>query len=396
MDIAITGAGIVSALGLGAAASRAGLRTGATCLVPGDTLDLPLQVTRPLGRVPSAVTLGDGDHADRGRALLHTATAAAVAQAGREFSEPGRFVAGTTLAGMITGTAMYRAWRDGNTPRRSAFRDYLPSDQVSAVADANGIAGSVQVISDACASGANAIGLAARAVALGIVPWAIAGGYDPLCAFVVAGFDSLMALTHDLCTPFDADRTGLALGEGAGIVVLERTANARARGATIFGRVIGYGASSDAYHITTPQPDGEGAARAMRAAIDDAGIEPGALRWVKAHGTATPPNDAMEALAIKRALNSAAATVPVSSVKGTIGHTLGGAGAVETILALICSQAGFAPPNAGLTTPDPAAAGLDLIRGEPRAIEPGPVLCNVFGFGGSNASLIVEPGEAAL
>ncbi|MHC5020346.1 MAG: beta-ketoacyl-[acyl-carrier-protein] synthase family protein [Planctomycetota bacterium] len=400
MDVAITGAGIISAMGVGAAVSREGLRTGRSFLRPCDTLDLPLEVTRPLGRVPAGAEFGltrpDGRSADRGRALLQFATAAAAAQSGRAFDEPGRFAVGTTLAGMVTGTAMYRDWRDGQAPRRVTFRDYLPSDQAGVVAEANGFAGGVQVISDACAGGANAIGLAARAVELGLVPWAVAGGYDPLCAFVVAGFDSLMALAHEQCTPFDANRTGLALGEGAGFVVLERTTDARARGATIYGRVTGYGASSDAYHITKPHPQGDGAARAMRTAIADAGIAPGDLRWVKAHGTATPPNDAMESAAITAALGDAAGAVPVSSLKGTIGHTLGGAGAVETLLALICMQDGFAPPSVGLETPDPCTEGLDLIQREPRAIEPGPVLCNAFGFGGSNASLVVEPGEVVL
>jgi 3-oxoacyl-[acyl-carrier-protein] synthase II len=400
MDVAITGAGIVSALGVGTAVSRDGLRAGRTFLQPCNTLDHPLEVTRPLGRIPAGAKFGltrpDGRTADRGRALLQFASAAAAAQSGRSFGEAGRFVVGTTLAGMVTGTAMYRGWRDGRPPRRVTFRDYLPSDQAGVVAEANGFTGGVQVISDACASGANAIGLAARAVELGIVPWAIAGGYDPLCAFIVAGFDSLMALAHERCTPFDANRTGLALGEGAGMVVLERRADAAARGATIYGRVTGYGASSDAYHITKPHPQGDGAARAMSAAITDAGLAPGDLRWVKAHGTATPPNDAMESAAIRTLLGDAAGAVPVSSLKGTIGHTLGGAGAVETLLALICMQDGFAPPSCGLADPDPAAEGLDLIQGAPRAIEPGPVVCNAFGFGGSNASLVVEPGEALL
>jgi 3-oxoacyl-[acyl-carrier-protein] synthase II len=394
MDVVVTGVGVVSALGTGVGAHRAALRAGTVGLAPAAALDLPLAAPRPLARVADPIASSAGRPAmDRGRALLLRAAEDALRHAGLRPDAPGRFLVGTTLAGMRTGTALYRQWREGAPLRRAHLRDYLPGEQLALVARALGVPCAPLLLSDACASGANAIGMAARAVASGSAPWALAGGYDPLCAFVVAGFDSLMALAPQRCQPFDRRRSGLALGEGAALLVLERADAAARRGAPARGRVLGYGASSDAHHLTHPDPTGGGAARAIAAALRDAALPPEGLAWVKAHGTGTPPNDTMEAAAIRTALGPATARVPCSSLKGTVGHTLGGAGAVEAALALCAMAERLVPPTHGLEEPDPACAGLDLVRGTARDVRPGPVLCNAFGFGGSNAALVVASGS---
>ncbi len=395
VPVAITGLGIVSALAAGVAATRAALREGRSGLRTAAALDLPLAAPVPLGVVPDGTLparTGRQRAPDRGRALLEIAAREAVASSGLEprALPPGRVIVGTTLGGMETGTALYRAAREGRPVARARLRDYLPGDQVARAAEKLGLPGPATAVADACASGATAIGLAFRAVRTGAVPWALAGGYDPLCAFVVAGFSSLQAVSPEPCRPFDRRRRGLSLGEGAALLVLEDEAAARARGARVLGRVLGYGAASDAHHLTQPDPSGAGAARAMRAALADADVAPGDLAWVKAHATATVPNDRMEATALRAALGDAAGHVPVVGLKPLVGHTLGGAGAVELALALCASAEGILPPTLGLEEPDPACEGLDLPRGAFRAFHGGPILCNAFGFGGLDASLVVQ------
>ena len=238
----------------------------------------------------------------------------------------------------------------------------------------------------ACASGTHAIALATDWVRSGRADVVLAGGADLLCRFVVAGFNCLRA-TAEAARPFDAARRGLVLGEGGAVVVVEDAGHAARRGARVRGRVLGVGAAADATHMTAPDREGRGAARAIEAALADADVAPARVGFVSAHGTGTPFNDAMEAVAITRVFGPR--KVPVNSIKGAIGHTLGAAGAFEAILCLQVLAEGFVPPTAGLATVDPACAGLDLVYGEPRRHPAETAVSTSSGFAGVNAALVL-------
>jgi 3-oxoacyl-[acyl-carrier-protein] synthase II len=252
--------------------------------------------------------------------------------------------------------------------------------------DAFGLEGPVTVISNACASGSNAIGHAFRMVRSGVADRVFTGGYDALCRLTFAGFDSLKALSPTSCRPFDAERDGLLLGEGAAMLAVESLDHARARGAEILGEIIGYGAASDIHHLTQPHPEGEAALAAMSAACASAGVAPEQVDYVNAHGTATPQNDAAEAAAINRWAGPRAASLPVSSTKASIGHLLGAAGAVEAIVCLMALRGQWLPPQTSLDAPDPACR-FRIVR-KPADARMEVALSNSFGFGGANASLV--------
>ncbi|MFS8523603.1 MAG: beta-ketoacyl-ACP synthase II [Limnochordales bacterium] len=246
----------------------------------------------------------------------------------------------------------------------------------------------------ACASGANSIGDAARIIQRGEADIMITGGSEASVTRVaLAGFCAARALStrnedpQRASRPFDAQRDGFVLGEGAGILILESEEHARARGAHIYGEVAGYGATGDAYHITQPAPEGDGAYRAMKRAMEDAGVGPEDIDYINAHGTSTEYNDYFETVAIKRALGEAAYRVPVSSTKSMTGHQLGAAGAVEAIVALLAMQHGVIPPTINYEHPDPRC-DLDYVPNEKRAAEVNVAMSNSFGFGGHNAVLI--------
>ena len=295
---------------------------------------------------------------------------------------------GTTLGGMLSGEAFHREVikRGIHKARLSSVLDYLAHYQAVNIFREFRLGGDYTIFSDACASGTNAIGHAFNSIRNGNFGMAICGGYDTMSEFTFAGFNSLMAITPSLCRPFDRDRDGLVLGEGAGILVLEEVGHAIRRGSEIFCEVAGYGASSDAYHMTSPEPSGKYAAAAIRAALKDSGYP--RIDYINAHGTATRHNDVMEARAIHLALGDGAGEIPVSSIKSMIGHLLGGAGAVEAIISILAIIHNSTPPNINFRTPDPECDLL--IVSEPEGHNIRTVLSNSFGFGGSNASLILR------
>ncbi len=248
----------------------------------------------------------------------------------------------------------------------------------------------------ACAAGTDAIGAAYRLVASGRRSWMLAGGADSMInPLGVAGFCTLSATSRRneeperASRPFDRTRDGFVMGEGAGMMVLEALDAAEARGAFIFGEIVGYGNSLDAHKISDPHPEGRGAALALSRAIVDAGIEPEQIDAINAHGTGTPKNDPVETLAIKRILATHAAKVPISATKSMIGHLISAAGAVEAIAALECMMRGFAHPTINLNEPDPAC-DLDYVPHQARRHEQRHVLTCSFGFGGHNAALILK------
>jgi 3-oxoacyl-[acyl-carrier-protein] synthase II len=251
--------------------------------------------------------------------------------------------------------------------------------------EAVGISAPCQVIANACASGTNAIGHAFECVRSGRYQRVLTGGYDAISELVFVGFDSLQAATPDKCRPFDAQRTGMVLGEGAAILALENLESARARGANILAEVVGYGLSTDNHHLTQPDPSGSGARSAMARALESAGLATSAIDYINAHGTATPFNDAAEGKAIAELFGR----VPVSSTKGMMGHSLGAAGAIEAVISLIALRDQFLPPNINFRGADPTLE-LDIVANAARPAELRTVLSNSFGFGGTNASIILQ------
>jgi 3-oxoacyl-[acyl-carrier-protein] synthase II len=261
-----------------------------------------------------------------------------------------------------------------------------------AVAMRHGVRGQSYSILSACAAGAHSIGAAARMIQTGDADAVITGGSEAaLTPLATAAFGALDALSEKgVSRPFDAQRDGFVMGEGAAVLILEDGEKARARGATILGRIAGYGASSDAHHLTAPRPDGAGAVQAMKRALEDAGFGPQDVVYVNAHGTSTQLNDRAETVAIKDVLGN---DVPVSSLKSSIGHLLGAAGAVEAVATLLAMRDRVAPPTLNYEQPD-EGLDLDYVPNEARTLDvnghPAVALSNAFGFGGHNAVLCLE------
>ena len=259
----------------------------------------------------------------------------------------------------------------------------------------HGLKGPNHAVVTACSTGAHALGDAARMIALGDAEVMVAGGAEsPVNRISLAGFAALRALStgfNDEPTrasrPYDKDRDGFVMGEGAGAVVLEALDHAQARGAKIYAELIGYGLSGDAYHITAPAPDGDGAFRCMSMALKRAGISAGDIDYINAHGTSTPLGDEIELGAVQRLIGNAAGRVSMSSTKSCIGHLLGAAGAVEAIFSILAIRDGVAPPTINLDNPS-VETPIDLVPHQARKREINTVLSNSFGFGGTNASLI--------
>lgn len=246
----------------------------------------------------------------------------------------------------------------------------------------------------ACAASANAIGDAAEIIRRGAADVMVAGGGEAaITRFGMAGFASARAMSKNnddpegASRPFDLNRDGFVMGEGSAVLILEELGHARDRGARIYGEVLGYGMSADGYHITLPRPGGDGAARAMSAALVDAGIAPDQLGYINAHGTSTLANDSTETAAIKTTFGDAAYVVPISSTKSMTGHLLGAAGAVESLVCLLAIRDGVIPPTINYDTPDPEC-DLDYVPNEARKVSLETAMTNSFGFGGHNVSLI--------
>ena len=270
----------------------------------------------------------------------------------------------------------------------------LASGQVSI---AHGLKGPNNAVVTACSTGAHAIGDASRLIGLGDADVMVAGGAEsPVNRLSIAGFSACRALTtgfndtpEKASRPYDRDRDGFLMGEGAGIVVLEEYEHAKARGARIYAEVVGYGLSGDAYHITSPSPDGDGAFRCMAAAVKRAGIAPGQIDYINAHGTSTPMGDELELRAVERLLGASAEGVAMSSTKSAVGHLLGAAGAIEAIFSILTIRDGVIPPTLNLDDPSVETA-LDLVPHEAKRKRVDIALSNSFGFGGTNASLVVR------
>jgi 3-oxoacyl-[acyl-carrier-protein] synthase II len=393
--IAITGMGAVTPLGVGAQTLHERWAEGASGIEDGTALCSDFEPTDHLSKK-------EVRRSDRFTQLALAASAEALAEAGLE--EPGEVppesiacVIGTGIGGIGTIEREHTTLTDDGADRVSPLAVPLMMANAAAgvVAMRFGLEGQSFGCSSACASGAHAIGTAARLVACGDAQVAVAGGTEsaltPLATAAFARMDATS--TSGISRPFDARRDGFVMGEGAASLVLESEEHAKERGAEILGWLVGYGATSDAHHLTAPEPTGRGASRAIELALKDAGAEPSEVAYVNAHGTSTPLNDRSETEAIKSALGDRAGEVPVSSLKSAIGHTLGAAGAIEAVATLQVLREKVVPPTLGL---EEFEEGLDLdyVPLESRPLQNGGSkrlgISNSFGFGGHNAVLCIE------
>jgi len=408
MPVAVTGMGLKTPVGLDLAAFWAGLCSGRSAAGPitqFDTSEHPVTFACEVGGFDVGTYLSpkEAAHLDRVTQLGFAAAVDALAQAGDLGADPARVavVAGTGVGGLITLEKEVTKYAEKGAMRVSPFLVPMMMSNATAafIALQHGFTGPNFCVVTACAAGANAIGEAARLLRSGEADVVIAGGAESSITPVgLAAFNRMGALSRrrdDPATasrPFDADRDGFVMGEGAGFLVLEPWDRAVARGARIYGGIGGYGRNTDAYHITAPSPGGDGAVRCMQLALEDAGLAPGEIGHVNAHGTSTPLNDAAEAEAITKVFGGS--PPPVSSVKGSTGHLIGAAGAVEAIASLLAITAGALFPTANHERPEPALAPVDVVHGAPRPLAPAPALSNSFGFGGHNASLVLVPAPA--
>ena len=394
--VAVVAAGIVSPLGFGLGETLAALREGRDCVSPVTRFPVEHCRCKTAGQVSDARLAGAGgpelrsERLHRVAQMMILALGEALAQA--PGFQPELSIVGTTSGGMTFGEEYYRGLQGERVSKHRAaslIANYTPQKPVMDAQEAFGLTAPCQVIANACASGTNAIGHAFDCIRSGRYERVLSGGYDALSELVFVGFDSLQASTAERCRPFDRERTGLVLGEGAAILLLENLDSAQARGAKIMAEIIGYGISTDNHHLTQPNPSGIGPRQAMEAALRSARIAAGEIDYVNAHGTATAFNDASEGKAIAELFDD----VAVSSTKGMMGHSLGAAGAIEAVISLLALQNQFLPPNINFREAD---AGLDLNivanSGQPGQVRT--VLSNSFGFGGTNASVILRAVES--
>ncbi|UJX43532.1 beta-ketoacyl synthase [Xanthobacter sp. YC-JY1] len=395
--VAITGIGAVSALGLGIPVHLAALREGRGGIGP-LTLVPPEQVkTRVVGEVPGYAAEAHFNPRqistiDRSGqfALLAAAEAMDAAAGATEGVSPQK-------AGVIFGAAVgcqtleegyVRILRDGARPLPFTVPRVMPSSAASQISMAYHITGPSFSTASACSSASHAIGLAFQMIRGGMLDMAVTGGCEaPLTLGMVKSWEALRVLAADTCRPFSKDRSGLVLGEGAAVLVLEEMERARARGATILGEVLGFGMTADGADLTAP--DASSTARAISAALEDAGLDAGAVDYVAAHGTGTVLNDKTETTSLRTVLGERLAKVPVSSLKSMTGHCFGASGALGVTAALLGMRNGFLPPTLNFREPDPEC-DVDCVPNAPRAASAEIALVNAFAFGGLNAVLAIR------
>ena len=396
---------MVTALGHNAAECWARLITGESGIRRISLFDPEGYESQVAGEVPdfdpsAYMDRKEARRADRTTQFAFVAADEALRQANYEIDHSNgqdcAVIIGTAIGGITTLVAEYDTLRAKGPGRVSPFLmpmmlPDMTSGQLSIRLGAKGVN---YALVSACASGADSLGEAANIIRRGDAEIALAGGTEAaITPIALAGFAAAKALSTSnadparASRPFDLNRDGFVIGEGAGVLVLESEEHALARGASILGELAGYGATSDAFHITQPDENGEGAARAMRKALAEAGLESDDIDYVNAHGTSTPMNDKLETVALKKVFGEYAYELPVSSTKSMMGHLLGAAGAVEAGISILALQNGIIPPTANYETTDPDC-DLDYVPNVARSASLEAVMTNSLGFGGHNASLI--------
>jgi len=386
----VTGLGALTSLGRTAEATFAGLIAGQVGLKRLTLFASPRYADVPVGEVEGNLDEVPGATESRTERLALAAAHEALKQAGlaaeqaRQAGSAWGVVAGTTVAGMLSSEEYFRELWSGKKPKTALVRRHLGASISKTLARVLEIQGFNTTLSTACSSGVNAVAMAADLVEQGEASVVLAVGADSLSAMTINGFHSLLIADAVASRPFDVTRRGLSLGEGSGALVIESEAHARARGARVLARVLGAGNTCDAYHATAPHPEGLGAEAAMRQALAKAQLEPAGIGYVNAHGTGTPDNDAAEGKALARVFQDG--LPPISSTKGATGHTLGAAGAIESVISVLAILQECLPPNTGCSEPDPALAFTPLRAALKTRVDA--VMNNSFGFGGNNSSII--------
>lgn len=383
--VVVTAMGVISPLGLGLAETERALREGRDGVAPVTAFDVSKTRCKTAGQVVNLPLTKDARLHPASRMMI--AAAEQVKAADPEFV-PELQVIGTTSGGMSFGEQFYRAQVAKQRPRKRAawLANYLPHKPVLDAQEAAGWNAPAQIIANACASGSNAVGHGFQLIRAGLHSRVLCGGYDAISEMVFVGFDALQASTTEKIRPFDRIRTGLVLGEGAALLALEEFESAQRRGAPILAEVTGYGISTDNHHLTQPHPSGIGPRQAMERALADARRTPGEIDYINAHGTATAFNDATEGTAIAQIFGD---RVPVSSTKSMMGHSLGAAGAIEAVFSVLALRGQFLPPNINFGEIDPAWS-LNIVANSARDARVSRVVSNSFGFGGTNASIVLE------
>jgi len=387
--VAVVGMGIVSPLGLGLDETRITLQQGSDCVSAVTRFSVAGCRCKTAGQIADE-RLADARSFVRRPERLHRVGQMLILALNEALAHNPKFrpdltVAGTTSGGMTFGEQYYRGLKGHAFAPHAAslIANYTPQKPLLDAQEAFGLVATCQIIANACASGTNAVGHAFDCIRSGRYQRILAGGYDALSELVFVGFDSLQASTPEICRPFDRERSGLVLGEGAAILLLENFDLAQARGARIMAEIVGYGISTDNYHLTQPDPSGSGPRLAMKSALGNAGLSPDRIDYINAHGTATPQNDATEGKAIAELFEG----VAVSSTKGMMGHALGAAGAIEAVACILALQDQFLPPNINFRRGD-SDLDLNIVANTSRPATLRTVLSNSFGFGGANASII--------
>ena len=407
--VVITGSGMITSLGLDTKSNWAAITAGRSGITTLDGINLDGQEVHVAAQIRDFEPM---DYMDRREArrmdrYCQFAVAAAVEameQSGLKMEHYGADRVGTIIGSGVGGLetlAVEFAKLHERGPARISplFIPMMISNMAAGkISMIYGTKGANYCVTTACASGTHAIGEAFRAIKYGQLDACIAGGAEaPITPIALAGFNNMTALTKETdpnqaSVPFDARRSGFVIAEGAGIVVLEELESALARGADILCEISGYGATADAYHITSPDPEGQGAAEAMRLAMAEAGLAPEDIGYINAHGTSTPLNDKYETIAIHSAFGEAADKVAISSTKSMTGHLLGAAGAVEAIYTGMALRDGLIPPTINLQQPD-SECDLDYVPGEARKADIKAALSNSLGFGGHNGTLCLRKWE---
>jgi 3-oxoacyl-[acyl-carrier-protein] synthase II len=385
--VLITGLGAVSPFGAGVKAFWAGLAAGACAIRPLTLIDAEGFRCRIAAEVPE-IAAGSPRRSRADRLALGAAIEALDdAGLGGPERDEAALVVGAVGGGMLEAESWYWARARGQRAPgwAAALRSMLPGTHAETLAHRLGLGGPRYTVVTACSSGSVALAEAAALIADGVVHCAVAGGVDAMTRLCFMGFNALKLLDPEPCRPFDRDRRGMSIGEGAAFVVLEGAEHARARGVRAYAELAGHGMTTDAYHVTAPEPQGEGMVRAMRAALADGGVAPAEVGYVNAHGTATPQNDRIEGHAIRQVFGGG--RVLVSSSKSMIGHTMAAAGGLEAVATILALTHETVPPTANLTTPDPEV-DFDCVPRVAREAALEHAISNSFGFGGQNVTLL--------
>ena len=388
--VAITGLGVLAPCGIGREAYWKGL------LGPGITSSRSIEV-QDWDPSPWYDSPKESRRADRMEQFAIAAATEAFEQAGDLGVDPARFgtIFGTGVGGLRTleGQVVVRVEKGERRVSPFLVPMMMANAAGAAISMRFGLQGPCETVCTACAAGTHAIGNAARLIAWGRCDAVATGGAEAAGTITaLAGFGNMTALsTSGVSRPFDVDRDGFVMGEGAAVLILEEWEHAQARGATILGEVLGAASNADAHHITAPSPGGAGAVACIELALADAGLSPDDIVHINAHGTSTPLNDAAEAEAMAKVFGAPGPLV--TSTKGVTGHALGAAGAIEAVAVVLTMQHELIPPTDGFVNADPEMSPINLVYGEPRPWTPGPTMSNSFGFGGHNATIILGPGN---